>query len=78
MELLRVGKRLEQMGSGIFIDLWPLVLSFCGRGWFELEEEGVFEDEEMIDSSQDNLKMAALSEEMEDAEDDTDPSSLQL
>ena len=78
MELLRVGKRLEQMGSGIFIDLWPLVLSFCGRGWFELEEEGVLEDEEMIDSSQDNLKMAALSEEMEDAEDDTDPSSLQL
>ena len=35
MELLRVGKRLEQQGSGIFIDLWPLVLGFCGRGWFE-------------------------------------------
>jgi ankyrin repeat protein len=37
MELLRVGKRLEQQGSGIFIDLWPLVLGFCGRGWFEPE-----------------------------------------
>jgi ankyrin repeat protein len=37
MELLRVGKRLEQNGTGIFIDLWPLVLSFCGRGWFEVE-----------------------------------------
>jgi len=35
LELLRVGKRLEQTGTGIFIDLWPLVLSFCGRGWFE-------------------------------------------
>ena len=34
LELLRVGKRLEQMGTGIFLELWPLVLSFCGRGWF--------------------------------------------
>jgi len=39
MELLRVGKRLEQQGTGIFIDLWPQVLSFCGRGWFEKEED---------------------------------------
>lgn len=37
MELLRVGKRLEQTGTGIFTDLWPQVLSFCGRGWFEVE-----------------------------------------
>lgn len=37
-ELLRVGKRLEQMGTGIFIDLWPLILGFCGRAWFEKEE----------------------------------------
>ena len=37
LELLRVGKRLEQTGSGIFIDLWPLVLSYCGRGWFEVD-----------------------------------------
>ena len=35
LELLRVGKRLEQMNTGIFLELWPLVLSFCGRGWFE-------------------------------------------
>jgi hypothetical protein len=34
-ELLRVGKRLELQGTGIFLDLWPQVLSFCGRGWFE-------------------------------------------
>ena len=38
MELLRVGKRLEQNGTGIFIDLWPTILGFCGRGWFETEE----------------------------------------
>ena len=41
MELLRVGKRLEQMGTGIFTDLWPQVLSFCGRGWFETPEDAV-------------------------------------
>jgi hypothetical protein len=39
LELLRVGKRLEQMGTGIFVDLWPLVLSFCGRGWFEVPDQ---------------------------------------
>lgn len=39
MELLRVGKRLEQRGTGIFIDLWPEILSFCGRGWFEVVPE---------------------------------------
>jgi len=37
LALLRVGKRLEQMNTGIFLELWPLVLSFCGRGWFEPE-----------------------------------------
>ena len=43
MELLRIGKRLEQMGTGICVyDIWPDVLSFCGRGWFEVgdQEEG--------------------------------------
>lgn len=38
-ELLRVGKRLEAEGSVSFIDMWPEVLSFCGRGWFEVEDE---------------------------------------
>lgn len=36
MELLRVGKRLEHQGV-LFVDLWPQVLGFCGRGWFEPE-----------------------------------------
>ena len=55
MELLRVGKRLEQNGTGIFIDLWPTILGFCGRGWFETEEkklssiEDVSENEEARD-----------------------------
>jgi len=40
MEVLRVGKRMEQVGRGIFLDLWPRVLSFCGRGWFEPLEGG--------------------------------------
>jgi len=45
VEVLRVGKRLERIGleggltgtegRGVFLDLWPRVLSFCGRGWFE-------------------------------------------
>lgn len=39
VEVLRVGKRLEQVGRGIFLELWPHVLSFCGRGWFEPVEE---------------------------------------
>mgnify|MGYP001799908719 CR=1 FL=1 len=38
MELLRVGKRLEQDGV-VFVDLWPNVLSFCGRGWFDTDED---------------------------------------
>lgn len=37
-ELLRVGKRLELDGSVQFTYLWPEVLSFCGRGWFEVDE----------------------------------------
>jgi hypothetical protein len=38
-EVLRVGKRLEQNGSGVILEIWPYVLSFCGRGWFELQVE---------------------------------------
>mmetsp|Transcript_12128 Transcript_12128/g.28774 ORF Transcript_12128/g.28774 Transcript_12128/m.28774 type:complete len:791 (-) Transcript_12128:49-2421(-) len=41
MELLRVGKRLEQNGTGIFLDLWPTILGFCGRGWFEKKESEI-------------------------------------
>lgn len=70
LELLRVGKRLEQMGTGIFIDLWPLVLGFCGRGWFEVEDD---EDAEMLDDGENyrELKMPAFSQEMEDAGNET-------
>jgi len=39
LEVLRVGKRLEQIGTGIYLELWPSVLSFCGRGWFDLNTD---------------------------------------
>lgn len=38
--LLKIGKRLEQQGT-LFYDMWPHVLSFCGRGWFEVEDEAM-------------------------------------
>lgn len=43
LAVLLVGKHLELKGTGIFLDLWPLILSYCGRGWFE--DEGSVEDE---------------------------------
>jgi hypothetical protein len=46
--LLLVGKRLELNGSGIYLDLWPQVLTFCGRGWFDPEKE---EEEEEVSES---------------------------
>eukprot|EP00584_Thalassiosira_punctigera_P002300 CAMPEP_0172538174 /NCGR_PEP_ID=MMETSP1067-20121228/9623_1 /TAXON_ID=265564 ORGANISM="Thalassiosira punctigera, Strain Tpunct2005C2" /NCGR_SAMPLE_ID=MMETSP1067 /ASSEMBLY_ACC=CAM_ASM_000444 /LENGTH=1157 /DNA_ID=CAMNT_0013323625 /DNA_START=81 /DNA_END=3554 /DNA_ORIENTATION=- len=66
VEVLRVGKRLERMGlevygleepgRGIFLDLWPRVLSFCGRGWFEpeagSEERGKEEEERDMDGKE--------------------------
>jgi len=50
LELLRVGKGLEQRNTGIFLELWPLVLSFCGRGWFEPESNHA-----MLESKEYNL-----------------------
>mmetsp|Transcript_46016 Transcript_46016/g.112352 ORF Transcript_46016/g.112352 Transcript_46016/m.112352 type:complete len:956 (+) Transcript_46016:269-3136(+) len=47
MELLRVGKRLEQEGV-IFVDLWPKVLGFCGRGWFDTDDNDVGNDDEKM------------------------------
>eukprot|EP00522_Entomoneis_paludosa_P004001 CAMPEP_0172471572 /NCGR_PEP_ID=MMETSP1065-20121228/67884_1 /TAXON_ID=265537 /ORGANISM="Amphiprora paludosa, Strain CCMP125" /LENGTH=792 /DNA_ID=CAMNT_0013229675 /DNA_START=1096 /DNA_END=3474 /DNA_ORIENTATION=- len=34
MAILMTGKRLEQ-SDALFLDLWPQVLSYCGRGWFD-------------------------------------------
>ena len=51
-ELLRVGQLLETK-EGIFIDLWPEVLSFCGRAWFEVEGDNACGDVEMGDSNDD-------------------------
>lgn len=46
-EVLRVGKRLEQNGSGVILEIWPFVLGFCGRGWFEVMEEDTDQDAHM-------------------------------
>ena len=36
MEVLRVGRRLEQMGEGIHVyDIFRSILDYVGRGWFE-------------------------------------------
>jgi hypothetical protein len=52
VEVLRVGKRLEQNGQGIFLDLWPHILAFCGRGWFdEIIDEVEDVDEMSMQSS---------------------------
>lgn len=38
VEVLRVGRRLEQMGEGIHVyDIFRSILQFVGRGWFEQE-----------------------------------------
>jgi hypothetical protein len=59
MELLRVGKRLEQEGEGLHVTvLWPQILSFCGRGWFEVADgtaEGDEEEEEEEGDDEDSF-----------------------
>jgi ankyrin repeat protein len=70
-ELLRVGKRLESEGSLSFIDLWPEVLSFCGRGWFEVGNHDdteasstdidYFDDTTVTESSDHDLSLPTLS-----------------
>ena len=53
--LLCVGKRLESEGSLPFTYLWPEVLSFCGRGWFEVDEDDTeATDNECPDNSTNN------------------------
>ena len=47
--VLLLGQRLEQ--QGIFPEVWHEVLSFCGRGWFDPEEEE--EDHAMEDDDND-------------------------
>lgn len=65
MELLRVGKRLEQEGV-VFVDLWPQVLGFCGRGWFEpenLKPRAIdFPDNKSVEESSDPDDAEELSE----------------
>jgi len=48
------------MGTGIFIDLWPLVLGFCGRGWFETKHNNDEEMEDLI--AQPDLSLPGLTD----------------
>ena len=43
------------MGTGIFRELWPLVLSFCGREWFEPERSSEARETEHMHIDQDYL-----------------------
>lgn len=82
-EILRVGKRLEQNGSGVIIEIWPYILSFCGRGWFEvvLEDDDLGPDvhikslehtmnneEEMQSSSSDDSSMEGIQFDLDEAD----------
>jgi hypothetical protein len=77
LELLRVGKRLEQEGTGLFLDLWPIVLSFCGRGWFERDHR----DEMMLSVPESVVAQGVMTpfnlDEEEDGESDEDEHEMQ-
>lgn len=47
------------MGTGIFLELWPSVLSFCGRGWFVPERDGTEEDDGFAKGSEEDRKVSA-------------------
>jgi ankyrin repeat protein len=65
MQLLRVGKRLEQQGV-IFRDLWPQVLSFCGRGWFDTELQVDENDNDTSEEECDRVDDEASSSDSDD------------
>mmetsp|Transcript_10050 Transcript_10050/g.14410 ORF Transcript_10050/g.14410 Transcript_10050/m.14410 type:complete len:904 (-) Transcript_10050:148-2859(-) len=71
LEVLRVGKRLEQSGQGIFLDLWPNILAFCGRGWFEVVDE-----EDTAGKDGDEVMQCSSSDECSD--DDVEMTQFQL
>jgi ankyrin repeat protein len=77
MELLRVGKRLEQQGV-IFIDLWPQVLNFCGRGWFDVEETKPAAIEDGEKNEEENDGSADMSDEDGNNSSDSDDDYLAL
>ncbi len=75
LEVLRVGKRLEQSGQGIFLDLWPNILAFCGRGWFEVVDE---EDTAGKDGDVDALSMQCSSSDESSSDEDVEMTQFQL
>eukprot|EP00574_Skeletonema_japonicum_P008464 CAMPEP_0201721954 /NCGR_PEP_ID=MMETSP0593-20130828/6463_1 /ASSEMBLY_ACC=CAM_ASM_000672 /TAXON_ID=267983 /ORGANISM="Skeletonema japonicum, Strain CCMP2506" /LENGTH=905 /DNA_ID=CAMNT_0048212835 /DNA_START=267 /DNA_END=2984 /DNA_ORIENTATION=- len=75
LEVLRVGKRLEQSGQGIFLDLWPNILAFCGRRWFEVVDE---EDTAGKDGDADALSMQCSSSDESSSDEDVEMTQFQL
>lgn len=67
-ELLRVGKRLELDGSVQFTYLWPEVLSFCGRGWFEVVDEENHEGAQEDETENDDTEIEFLDANLDDNE----------
>ena len=69
MEVLRVGRRLEQMGEGIYVyDIFRSILDYVGRGWFEqanrvLEDNCCDDDEEDDDNDDSGCEMEDRMEE---------------
>ena len=75
MGLKRRDTSLE-LNAAQFNDLWPFVLSFCGRGWFEpVEESGEIEGKAPAaapnQKSHDEEEMSQSSDSMEEDEDAT-------
>jgi hypothetical protein len=65
VELLKVGKRLEMQGTGIHVQsLWPTVLSFCGRGWFQ--PSSLVQDGEGSDGASEDERSDVEGDEYED------------
>ncbi len=56
LTVLLVGKHLELKGTGIFLDLWPLIISYCGRGWFD-DEESVDDERDSLFDMEDDIDM---------------------
>lgn len=71
MQLLKVGKRLEQQGV-IFVELWPQVLSFCGRGWFEVEDKKLpaIENDDDVEMSEEESEIVEDEASSSDSDDD--------
>ena len=78
VEVLRVGRRLEQMGEGIYVyDIFRSILDYVGRGWFEqanrvlencCDEEEEDDDDESGCETEDRMEECDNSSEADDGD----------